>query len=171
MNTISGKLTTINNSITSLNTSVNDTYTKTYVDGLLNSIKDQLGHASIIRTALSNQVNTINATLLTMPTTAYDDASLKNIKSSLTSYAPLNNLKFTGPFSGITSLMVGLGNVDNTIDVNKPISSATQTALNLKAVINNPQFTGTISSNKFLVDATGTLTAFSLTSKKQFNMH
>ena len=29
--------------------------------------------------------------------------------------------------------MVGLGNVDNTSDTNKPISTATQTALNLKA--------------------------------------
>ena len=46
----------------------------------------------------------------------------------------------------------------------KPVSNATQTALNLKAPIDNPQFTGTISSNKFLVDATGNLTAFSLTS-------
>ena len=60
--------------------------------------------------------------------------------------------------------MVGLGNVDNISDLNKPVSNATQTALNLKAPINNPQFTGTISSNKFLVDATGNLTAFSLTS-------
>jgi len=28
---------------------------------------------------------------------------------------------------------VGLGNVDNTSDANKPVSTATQTALNLKA--------------------------------------
>jgi hypothetical protein len=60
--------------------------------------------------------------------------------------------------------MVGLGNVNNTSDANKPVSNATQTALNAKATLNNPQFTGTISSNKFLVDATGNLTAFSLTS-------
>jgi len=33
-------------------------------------------------------------------------------------------------FSGITKAMVGLGNVDNTSDANKPISTATQTALN-----------------------------------------
>jgi hypothetical protein len=30
--------------------------------------------------------------------------------------------------------MVGLGNVNNTSDVNKPVSAATQTALDLKAV-------------------------------------
>ena len=39
---------------------------------------------------------------------------------------------------------VGLGSVDNTADSAKPISSAAQTALDLKATINNPTFTGTI---------------------------
>lgn len=39
---------------------------------------------------------------------------------------------------------VGLGNVDNTTDVNKPVSTATQTALNLKANIASPTFTGTV---------------------------
>ena len=38
-----------------------------------------------------------------------------------------------------------LGNVDNTTDLNKPISTLTQTALNLKATLANPIFTGTIS--------------------------
>lgn len=33
----------------------------------------------------------------------------------------------------ITKANIGLGNVDNTSDANKPISTATQTALNLKA--------------------------------------
>ena len=37
---------------------------------------------------------------------------------------------------------LGLGNVDNTSDINKPISTATQTALNLKANIDSPAFTG-----------------------------
>jgi len=37
---------------------------------------------------------------------------------------------------------VGLGNVDNTSDANKPISSATQTALDLKADLASPTFTG-----------------------------
>lgn len=38
---------------------------------------------------------------------------------------------------------VGLGNVDNTTDAGKPISTATQTALDLKANIASPTFTGT----------------------------
>jgi hypothetical protein len=37
---------------------------------------------------------------------------------------------------------LGLGNVDNTADLSKPISTATQTALNLKAPIGSPAFTG-----------------------------
>ena len=39
---------------------------------------------------------------------------------------------------------LGLGNVNNTSDANKPISTATQTALDSKAPINNPTFTGTV---------------------------
>lgn len=34
---------------------------------------------------------------------------------------------------GVTATQVGLGNADNTADLDKPISTATQTALNLKA--------------------------------------
>lgn len=45
----------------------------------------------------------------------------------------------------LTKADVGLGNVDNTSDANKPIGSATQTALDLKAPINSPSFTGTVS--------------------------
>lgn len=46
--------------------------------------------------------------------------------------APINNPTFTGTVSGVTKAMVGLGNVDNTSDLNKPISTAIQTALNSK---------------------------------------
>ncbi len=40
---------------------------------------------------------------------------------------------------------LGLGNVDNTTDLLKPISTATQTALDLKAPIASPAFTGIVS--------------------------
>ena len=39
---------------------------------------------------------------------------------------------------------VGLSNVDNTSDANKPVSTAQQTALNLKAPLASPTFTGTV---------------------------
>lgn len=44
---------------------------------------------------------------------------------------------------GVTKAQVGLGNVDNTSDANKPISTATQTALNAKAPLASPTLTGT----------------------------
>ncbi|MGE0231417.1 MAG: hypothetical protein AB7O39_03230 [Flavobacteriaceae bacterium] len=39
---------------------------------------------------------------------------------------------------------VGLGNVDNTSDADKPISDSTQAALNAKAPIESPTFSGTV---------------------------
>jgi hypothetical protein len=47
----------------------------------------------------------------------------------------------------VTATQVGLGNVDNTSDTNKPVSTAQQTALNSKAPTANPSFTGTINSS------------------------
>tara|TARA_R100000353_G_C6503936_1_gene194838 strand:+ start:16 stop:1413 length:1398 start_codon:yes stop_codon:yes gene_type:complete len=46
---------------------------------------------------------------------------------------------------GITKAEVGLGNVDNTSDANKPVSTAQQTALDAKAPTASPTFTGTVS--------------------------
>jgi hypothetical protein len=50
---------------------------------------------------------------------------------------------------------VGLGNVDNTSDANKPVSTAQQTALDLKANLASPTFTGTVTiTSPFTVGAT-----------------
>lgn len=46
-------------------------------------------------------------------------------------------LNFSNPHS-VTQAQVGLSNADNTSDINKPISTATQTALNLKYDASNP---------------------------------
>ncbi|MFM1933387.1 MAG: virus [Bacteroidota bacterium] len=46
--------------------------------------------------------------------------------------APIDSPSFTGTVSGITKAMVGLSNVENTADLAKPISTATQAALDLK---------------------------------------
>ncbi|MGC5562807.1 hypothetical protein ACPYPG_08190 [Streptomyces sp. FR-108] len=59
--------------------------------------------------------------------------------------APKASPTFTGTVSGVTKSMVALGNVDNTSDANKPVSTATQTALDLKANLASPTFTGTVS--------------------------
>ena len=59
-------------------------------------------------------------------------------------FARLANPTFTGTVSGITKSMVGLGNVDNTSDASKPVSTSQQTALDLKATLASPTFTGTV---------------------------
>ncbi len=55
------------------------------------------------------------------------------IQSALDLKANLASPTFTGTVSGIDKTMVGLSNVDNTSDANKPVSAAAQTALDLKA--------------------------------------
>jgi predicted HAD superfamily phosphohydrolase YqeG len=47
--------------------------------------------------------------------------------------------------SGLTKIDVGLTNVDNTTDLSKPISTLTQSAINLKADLLSPTFTGIVS--------------------------
>lgn len=54
----------------------------------------------------------------------------------------LEHIENVGNPHEVTKAQVGLGNVDNTSDLNKPISTATQTALNLKAPLASPAFTG-----------------------------
>jgi hypothetical protein len=58
--------------------------------------------------------------------------------------APINAPTFTGVVAGVTATHVGLGSVNNTTDAAKPVSAATQTALNLKADLVSPTFTGTV---------------------------
>ena len=72
----------------------------------------------------------------------YVDTTFPTFGFVSSTYAPKANPTFTGTVSGITKAMVGLANVDNTSDLNKPISTATQTALNLKADLASPALTG-----------------------------
>lgn len=53
-----------------------------------------------------------------------------------------NNLSELTDFAQ-ARINLSLGNVDNTSDLNKPISTATQTAIDLKAPLASPTFTGT----------------------------
>ena len=72
-------------------------------------------------------------------------SKIASLVSDLASKAPLASPSFTGTVSGITKAMVGLGSVDNTSDASKPISTAQQTALNLKANLAGADFTGGVS--------------------------
>ena len=53
-----------------------------------------------------------------------------------------NNPTFTGTVSDITKAMDGLGNVENTSDANKQISTLTQNALDTKGSAQQPDFHG-----------------------------
>ena len=55
------------------------------------------------------------------------------IQTQIDAKAPTADPTFTGTVAGVTKTHVGLGNVDNTSDANKPVSTATQTALDLKS--------------------------------------
>ena len=117
--------------------------------------------------ALDTKVSTatFSTTMATKANVA--DVELKANATDLALKAPLESPTFTGTVSGITKAMIGLSNVANTADLAKPISTATQEALDtkvstatfsttvatkanftdvaLKAPLESPTFTGTVS--------------------------
>jgi len=99
--------------------------TKTYADNAA---------ATAISTSLSTH------TLDTVEVHGIADTSLL---VTTTGTQTLTNKTITTP-AGLVKSDVGLGNVDNTSDANKPVSTAQQTALDLKANLSGPTFTGTV---------------------------
>lgn len=91
------------------------------------AINDDASFASTVTTALGNKLDSSTAASTYLTQT-----------NASTTYAPIASPTFTGTVGGITKSMVGLGNVDNTSDVNKPVSTATQTALDLKLDLSSP---------------------------------
>ena len=77
-----------------------------------------------------------------------NDLILISLGNNIGNHSELNLDDGTNPH-GTTKLDVDLGNVDNTSDVNKPISTATQSALNLKENSSNKSttITGNETSN------------------------
>lgn len=75
--------------------------------------------------------------LVTQLTAAFTrvGTEFKSVRSALALKAPSASPTFTGTVTGITASMVGLGNVDNTADANKPVSGPQQTALNTKSAV------------------------------------
>lgn len=66
------------------------------------------------------------------------------VDAALLVKAPIASPTFTGTVGGVTKSHVGLGNVDNTSDAGKPVSSSQQTALDAKAPLASPTLTGTL---------------------------
>ena len=108
-----------------------------YVNGVTSSIQVQLDD----KAPLDGPIFTGSVTLPS--TTSIGDVSnteigyvngvTSSIQVQLDDKAPIESPTFTGTVGGITQGMVGLGSVDNTSDADKPISTATQSALDLKA--------------------------------------
>jgi cytoskeletal protein CcmA (bactofilin family) len=99
--------------------------------------KSMVGLENVQNTAdLDKPISTLTQTAL--------DAKLSSATAS-TTYAPIESPTFTGTVAGITATMVGLANVDNTADLDKPVSTDTQAALDLKADLDSPTFTGSVS--------------------------
>ena len=136
--------------------------TKTYADNAVSTHNDDQtnvhGIADTAALALTADVNTALALKQDKVTGVSDteigyldgvtsgiqgqiDAKLATATASST-YAPIASPTFTGTVSGISKTMVGLGNVDNTSDADKPVSTATQTALDAKLSLAGGTMTG-----------------------------
>jgi hypothetical protein len=109
----------------------------------------QVATTAFVGTAVSNLVASAPAALDTLNELAAalgnDSSFATTVSNSIGLKAPIASPTFTGTVSGITKSMVGLGNVDNTSDASKPVSTAAQTALDFKAPLASPTFTGTVS--------------------------
>jgi hypothetical protein len=74
----------------------------------------------------------------------YVNGVTSSIQTQIDSKAPSADPTFTGTVSGVTKSHVGLGNVDDTSDADKPVSTATQTALDTKLNLAGGTMTGKI---------------------------
>ena len=101
---------------------------KTYVDNGLAAKAD--------KTYVDTQVAGLGQSIATKSDKTYVDGQIAQINTALTGKASLSGATFTGPVAGITKAMVGLPNVDDTSDVNKPISDPQALALATKAALN-----------------------------------
>lgn len=140
------------------NTSIGDVSSIeiTYLDGVTSSIQSQLNaklESSVASTTYAPLSSPTFTGIVSLPSTtsvgdvssteiSYLDGVTSSIQSQLNSKAPTESPTFTGTVSGINKSMVGLGSVDNTSDLDKPISTAQQSALDLKANLSGATFTG-----------------------------
>lgn len=130
------------------------TYTKTETDDLINTVEsDLIAHATNLsnphavtkaQVGLGNVDNTSdldkvvsNATqtalnLKANQATTYTKTEVNALVTAVDSDLDTHVANTSNPHN-VTKSQVGLSNVDNTSDINKPISTATQTALDLKA--------------------------------------
>jgi hypothetical protein len=114
----------------------------------LSSRAANLPSTGVLRFGNAEEINFRNAANngnVTLTVNASDRFTIGGVAvPTISSTDTLTNKTLTSPVitspTGLVKADVGLGNVDNTSDLNKPISTATQTALDLKANLVNPTF-------------------------------
>lgn len=94
--------------------------------------KAQIGLGNVPNVATNDQTPTYSdtTTLAALVSGEKLNVSLQKIKFAITTL--ISHIANTSNPHTVTKSQVGLGNCDNTSDANKPVSSATQTALNSK---------------------------------------
>lgn len=120
---------------------------QTQLDGKLDTSVASTTYAPLAGAEFTgNVVLTANTTIGTVDSTeiSYLNGVTSSIQDQLDDKAPINSPTFTGTVSGVTKAMVGLGNVDNTADADKPVSTATQTALDGKLSLSGGTMTGAL---------------------------
>lgn len=125
------------------------------ITGVQNAINTAVNAEKAAREAADTEIKN-SITQSEQGSTAALNAEIQRAKqaeATITSNLSKHTSNYENPHK-ITKAQVGLDNVDNTSDINKPISTATQNALNLKA-----------DANKYLRLTGGTLTG-DLTSPK-----
>jgi hypothetical protein len=118
---------------------------QTQLDGKLATSVAATTYAALTgATFTGNVVLTANTSIGTVDSTelGYLNGITSSVQTQLDAKAPTANPTFTGTVAGVTKSHVGLGSVDNTSDADKPISTATQTALNAKLSLAGGTMTG-----------------------------
>jgi len=98
--------------------------------------------ASNASTSASN-ASTSASNAATSETNAATSASNAATSAGEAASAVSDHATSTANPHSVTKAQVGLGSADNTSDADKPVSTATQSALNLKAPLESPSLTGT----------------------------
>ena len=81
---------------------------------------------------------------------AENSANSAAASAAIAASAPVTSVAGKTGDVALSKSDVGLGNVDNTSDAAKPVSTATQTALNAKASLSGATFTGTVTAPNFV---------------------
>lgn len=119
---------------TAIATGVVDNTEFEYLNGVTSAIQTQID---------SKQATLVSATnIKTINSTSVLGSGNIAVESTITATTSADYYRGDKTFATLNKTAVGLGNVDNTSDVNKPVSTATQTALDAKTnklVVTNRQ--------------------------------